>query len=337
MLSYLKKYLAYLLPIVLAGVLIYIVYKDFSVDQLKEALSETNGTLVLVSLVPLFLSHFFRAMRWQMLLKPLGYEPPLKMLFAAVMAGYAANLVLPRSGEVLRPSLLQRNEGVPVEVSLGNVLAERVMDLISLALLTMLALLVEYERLGNFLNELIIQKLAGVNIGPGTIFTFLLGAAAMGGLVVFVFWRMKNHPIVAPIWAFAVKLWGGLVSVKDVENVPLFLLLSGLIWLGYLVSSWLVIMAFLPTASLPGLSTLVLNVLGGFAMIAPTQGGLGAYHFMVSTGLSSIYGIDGNDTRVLAFLLHTSQYIATLIIGGVIALWLMNRKPSTAGAATPNP
>lgn len=320
-----KKIIGYGLPIVLAAVLVYIVYRDISWQELKEAIGNTRKDLLLFSLLPLLGSHYLRSVRWGQMLKPLGYTPPTMMLYLAVLAGYAANLVVPRSGEILRCTLIQRNNGVPAETSLGNVVAERVIDVLMLLLLTLLGLVFEYDRLWGFLNGLLVSKLAVSTLSTGFVVGFFLGMAALGGGFIFTLYVLRNKPFFSAVWQLWVKLWQGLVSTKDVDNWPLFMLYSVLIWLGYLTSSYMVILAFSPTSELPVVSTLLLNILGGYAMIAPVQGGIGAYHYMVSAGMTAIYALKETDTKSLAFLLHTSQFIVTLVVGGAAAMYLTNK------------
>ncbi len=310
------------LPVVFAIGLFWYVYRNFSVSELQASISAANYWLLIGSLLPLAASHYLRSLRWRQLLAPLGYRPPISQMFAAVMSGYAANLILPRAGEVLRCTILQKTANVPTEISLGNVLAERVLDLVMLGLLTILALVVEYERLSAFLGSLLMTKLAGSAMTSGVVWSFVGGGFLIFAFTLTLLYALRNHHIVVLLWGFLTRLFNGLVSVKDVQNLPLFILYSILIWFGYYLSSAMVLYGFSPTADLPLASALVLNVIGAFGMVAPVQGGIGAYHYMVSTGLTAIYAVETKDSLGLAFLLHTSQMLFTLVLGGVCFLWL---------------
>ena len=76
-----------------------------------------------------------------------------------------------------------------------------------------------------------------------------------------------------------------------------------------------------------GLSILVA---AGLGMSAPVQGGVGAYHAFVS-GVLVIYGIEATTGLFFATLLHTSQVILVLIVGGMsmfISSFISAKKPT---------
>ena len=320
--QYIQRLLSIGLPILFAIGLFWFVYHDFSIADLQRSFANANFMMVMLSLLPLSFSHWLRSVRWRQLLEPLGYKPSYTHLFAAVMAGYAANLVLPRAGELLRCTLLQKSAGVPTEIGIGNVVAERILDLVMLGLLVLLAIMVEYEKLTAFLGGLFVSKFAMINFSSELIVGMLIGMLLLVVLGIFSIYRFRNTAIFGVIWGFIYRLIAGLTSVKDVKNLPLFILNTIFIWLGYYISSALVLYGFAPTANLPISSALILNVVGALAMVAPVQGGIGAYHFMVSTGLTEVYKVLHTDSLGLAFLLHTSQLIYTLIVGGLCFFWL---------------
>ena len=51
------------------------------------------------------------------------------------MVGYLVNLVIPRGGEVSRCYNLYKLEKIPVEISFGTVVMERIVDLLCLVIL----------------------------------------------------------------------------------------------------------------------------------------------------------------------------------------------------------
>jgi uncharacterized membrane protein YbhN (UPF0104 family) len=99
------------------------------------------------------LGYFSRAYRWQMQLEasqaPASYWP----IYHAMMVGNLANLVLPRMGEVIRCSVLRRTSGVPVQVGVGTVVAERVIDVVVLLILLGSTLLLNFKTFWAFFNE----------------------------------------------------------------------------------------------------------------------------------------------------------------------------------------
>src|SRR4051794_25346284 len=68
-------------------------WKDF-----QTAFSTAKYGLLVSVFFILSMSHFLRAVRWKMLILPMGYNPSLVNTFFAVMIGYLANLAVPRLG-----------------------------------------------------------------------------------------------------------------------------------------------------------------------------------------------------------------------------------------------
>jgi uncharacterized protein (TIRG00374 family) len=83
-----------------------------------------------------FLSHWFRALRWKLILEPLDIKPTTINTFFSVMIGYIANLALPRAGEVAKCTVLARYEKVPADKMIGTIVAERAFDVLCLGLIT---------------------------------------------------------------------------------------------------------------------------------------------------------------------------------------------------------
>jgi uncharacterized protein (TIRG00374 family) len=85
------------------------------------------------------LTYVIRAYRWQFLLHPIG-PTRFRTALRTTVIGFAALGVLPaRAGDVLRPYLLARQEGLSTSATLATIVMERVLDLIAV-----LSLLVFY-------------------------------------------------------------------------------------------------------------------------------------------------------------------------------------------------
>src|SRR3546814_9697014 len=109
--------------------------------QIITDLRHANYFWVFMSLLAVWLAHVFRAIRWRMLIRPLGYRPKVSNTYHAVIIGYLANLALPRMGEVTRCGVLNRTDGIPVNALIGTVITERLIDVFCLLMVTVLAVL----------------------------------------------------------------------------------------------------------------------------------------------------------------------------------------------------
>ena len=87
---------------------------------------------LLLAVALIFASYFFRSLRWREFLRPLraGHLIPI---FVATVVGFSAVALFARPGEVVRPWLIARKEGLPVSSQLGAWALERVFDSLTLS------------------------------------------------------------------------------------------------------------------------------------------------------------------------------------------------------------
>lgn len=315
-----KTIVKYSIPLGAAVFLLWYVYKDTNFTSILKDVKEADYTWILISIIPAVISHLSRARRWILLIEPLGYKPGLYPTFLAVMSGYFANLLVPRMGEVSRCGVLQNTEKVPLNVSLGTVVAERAFDLIMLLLLVGLAFVMEFNTLSEFLGPLFSDKFMALQERFAGAFLVLFTAAVLllAVAVGAYYFRKKilAISIVAKAKDFAVGMLSGIVGVKKLEKKWEFLFHSLLIWFCYYWMFYLVFFALPYTADLGMSVGMAMFVIGSLAMVAPVQGGVGAYHFMVGAGFM-LYGLEKSDADTAALLMHTSQTIFILLLGGV--------------------
>jgi uncharacterized protein (TIRG00374 family) len=320
----LKQILQYVLPLLLAGSILFLVYRNTDIEKLWNDLKKAELIWLLVGIIPATASHIFRALRWQMLLEPMGYKTSFKQVFLALMSGYFANFILPRMGEVTRCSVLYRNEEVPVATSLGTVVTERVFDMICLFIVMCFAFWIEFDKLVGFLLPLFGDK---INLWQQQSYWVLVGSV-IGFLVIvalffYLIWSYQDKVLAVPIFRkifnFSRDMWQSIISVRHLKNPALFLLYSILIWVGYYYMSYFPLFALSTTAHLGWKAGMTILLVGALGMVAPVQGGIGAYHFMVSSGIM-LYGISEESAKTVAALLHTYQTVFTISLGGICAL-----------------
>lgn len=85
------------------------------------------------------------------------------------------------------------------------------------------------------------------------------------------------------------NVWEGVMSLKSVKNIPLFILYTLLIWICYFYHFYITFYCFSFTEHLSFLAGLVMFVGGTFAVIVPTPNGAGPWHFAVIT-MMMLYG-----------------------------------------------
>ncbi len=309
------------LSVGLAAFLLHLVFKNIDWGEFWEKTGDLNYLWIMVSICLSVVAYFARAWRWNIMLKPQGYDLKTGRTTVAVLVGYLANLAIPRLGEVVRCSVLYRNDQVPVPLSFGTVFVDRLVDLIVLFLLMGVCFTVESERLTDFLAT----AYQDLSI-PGWVFVVALLIMATGIVALMLF--IKNqHRLKGKFAALLKQFVSGIISLKDIQNPLGFLTATLLIWISYYLMSYVVLFSLPDTAHLDFGAGLMLLITGGIALSLPVQSGFGTYHGMVS-GMLVFYGINKNTGLFLATVLHTSQ-IVTIALFGTIALmisFLIRRK-----------
>lgn len=263
------------------------------------------------------ISHIIRAERWRMLLLSAGYSSSLYKSFLSVMIGYLVNLVIPRGGEVSRCYNLYKLEKIPIEVSFGTVVVERMVDLLSLVIVVLLAFAVESEKLLNFIKSLPFQLDGSGKIG-------VLAIVGIVGLILIaiMYWLIKKNQRVSDRLK---KIWkgfkSGLISIRKLETKGLFVFHSIGIWVLYFLMSYAVIQAFDEISHLGLSAVLSIFAIGTIAMAAPLPGGTGSYHVLIPAGLVALYQLPKANAVAFTFIFHGWQTLI-LIVSGVAALLL---------------
>lgn len=322
----LKKVIQVAISVVIAVALMVYIFSIVDFNAMLLELQRANYYWIALSILISLLAHIARGLRWNLLLAPLQFKAKPLHAIQAVCAGYLANYALPRAGEVVRCSLLKKTDDVPINVSLGTVITERIVDVIAMGIIFGLSFLLEFSRLKEFVFGFFGTKFESFtetifnNILTLT-FLFLL---LIGGLVLLFISRKKllQIAIIKKIYDFIKGLVAGVLSITKMKNSGLFIFYTFIIWFGYYLMTYVIFFALPNTANLPFQSGLVVLALAALGMTAPVQGGIGAYHIMVATGLL-IYGIPNEKGLIVATILHTSQFLTVLVFGGISFLLAM--------------
>lgn len=326
-----KKYLSLILQyVIFLGLGIFLIWwsmKSLSPEDmrsLKESLGAANYLLVLPAMGMIFLSHYSRALRWRIMLEPLGYQPSRSNTFIAVLLGYFFNLLVPRMGEVVKCTTLAKYEKTPVDKLIGTMVAERALDVVCLLVSFGLAIGTQMDLMDGLLGEQM-AKIRGGGAGIGR--TVLLGLSGLLIMVLgyFLLRRFRHIAIIEKIWALANGIWQGLTSIRLIERKVEFVLHTVFIWTMYLMSIRLGFYAMEPVSHLGMGPSLTLLWTGSLAMIA-TQGGIGAYQIAVQKSLA-LYGVLPVAGLAFGWLLWAFQTVLMLVAGilCLIILPILNR------------
>jgi uncharacterized protein (TIRG00374 family) len=307
---------------------IWLFLRNLSSEQKTEIISSfgtANYWWIGFAIVLGVLSHYLRALRWKMLIEPLGYNPGTRNTFFAVMIGYIANLALPRLGEVSRCTVLTRYENVPFNKAFGTVITERALDLLMFVFLFFLNLALQFGKLSVYINDKIYKPIEqkfhlGMDLSGSfsiLVFAFLL---LFGTLFLVFRKRIIKNAFYQKVKGIIVGFLEGIKSLTRIKHIWLFVFYSLGIWVLYLLMAYFVFFSFPESSHLSidaGLATLVFGTIG----IMLVQGGIGIYPAIVAETLF-LYSVETTKGYALGWLIWSSQTL-TIIILGTLSLILL--------------
>lgn len=317
-----NKSIKIVLPIVLGALILYMIYSDFSFSQIWEELKGMDMWWFAVSTFFGIMSHVMRGWRWKLALEPLGFRPSSRVSVYSIFVAYAANLVVPRVGEVSRCVILEQYEKVPFAQSLGTVVTERAIDTLMVLLLTVVAVLLQWPVFYRFVAD------AGLGLDGNSFFTSMGGwivvLLSLLAIMVLAYLLLRKMALWAKLKAFFSNFMNGLLSLKKVKNAWLYVLETVGIWFCYFMQFYLCFFCFSFSSNLSLLAGLLLFVAGSIAVVVPTPNGMGPWHFAIIS-IMVLYGVSENNASVFALIVHSSQTLLVALLG-VYALIMLQIK-----------
>ncbi|MGB4653918.1 MAG: lysylphosphatidylglycerol synthase transmembrane domain-containing protein [Bacteroidales bacterium] len=277
------------------------------------------------------LSHVLRALRWKMLLKPIGYKPKNLNIISAVFLGYFANLAFPRLGEIIRCTILTKYEKIPFTKSFGTVITERTVDVFMFLLAFLFTFALQGKLLSDYMQERFYQPLTEkINLSIGffqLILIITVAVVVISAIIWFLFKnKIKKHSFYHKVVKLLKGFVEGIISLFKIKRIWSFIFLSFAIWGLYFLMAYVVFFS-LPSCShltpVTGLATLTFGTIG----IILVPGGIGIYPVIVSEVLY-IYGVATTQGYAMGWLIWISQNLAILVVGifAIVLLPIINKK-----------
>lgn len=287
---------------------------------------EADWMWVAVCVLCSLLSHLLRALRWQLLFKPIGYHPRLNNTFGSVIVAYLGNLAFPRAGEVMRCATLRSSERIPVEKSLGTVVTERIIDLVAFALVIVIGMFAMFGQTKDWLYDTLSQKFSSLPNMTMIVCTLVALAIIILALYKFFWKRLLHIGIFQKINNLALGVIDGVKSVfhMGAKNTLLFLIYSVTIYLLYILGGLVIFHAFSETSWLSFRAAFVVYLFGSVGMTF-SQGGIGVYPVLVQMALA-IYGISMEVGTACGWLLWGAQQATVIVVGGSYLIYFSIKK-----------
>lgn len=301
----------------LTALLLWLFVRNLKVAELRLAFASADLVLIALAIMVTLQTYLIRAWRWQALLRPLGtvrFGPA----FRTTVIGFTATFLLPaRPGEVLRPYLLARQEGLSFSAVFATVIIERALDLAAVLLLFAVAL-----------------PFLGVDVGGETRSAGALAAVlAVAGLVALSVFgghperlgqsvdrltRWLPERAAAAMGGFARKFAQGLAVMREPRALVVSFAWSLALWISICLGIWLVSRAFGLTVPFTGAFLVVMYLVVGVAL--PTPGGAGGFHLAYQYAVTTYFGASLDQAAAAAILMHLVSFAPVAVLG-LLFMW----------------
>lgn len=321
----LRKYLKFIVLFLIMVVILYFFGRNLDWAEVRSGLAKADKFYLTLAFVGICIGYFIRAVRWQVLLKPIT-KSRLHDLFATTTVGFAAILIVGRAGEIVRPMWLpMRDRRVRPSAAFVTIVIERILDLASLMVFFSISLIwfqipPQHEEqfgyikyVGNILGGLILACIIALVIYHRFsqpvigFFERLTDRSFVPGRLRYIFLRVLKN----------------LASSLDILKSPMGIFLSifwtAVLWVCIAIPTWLILLAFgLTNASGEPMtfldSTFVMGV-ATLSSLAPTPGGAaGAFHAATAVSLI-LLGVEKEQAAAVSIMTHLIYFAPALLFG----------------------
>ena len=321
--SPLKTFLTIAISLGIAALFMWFALKGMEFKKIAGYFAKANYFWVFVAAVFGLLAYWFRAVRWNLLLEPMGYKISNSNALWTISFGYLMNLTIPRSGELARSTALYGVENVPVEKSFGTIILERVVDLICMMGFLGLTLIFKYDAILSFYQYVTAEKSKTTEPASNVKWFVIVGISALLGILFFALRKkLKQFPIYQKVINFAKGILHGLTSIFKLKQKGKFILLSLAIWVSYYLAAYLVCFALPETSDFTIADGFFIIVVGTLGMMVPASGGIGAFHLALKLGIMALFLSLGKNPEEggevglsYAFISHTMQLVIMIVMG----------------------
>lgn len=350
----LKTLLTIVISLAFAGFFLWLALKGLDFKVIRKSLAKANYWWVLFAGCFGIAAYWFRAVRWNLMLEPMGYRISNANSLWSLSFGYLMNLTIPRSGEVARATALYGVEKVPVDKSFGTIILERVVDLVCMLVFLCLTAIFKFDTILSF-YRFVMEKKNEKNIFIPNFFErqmMKLGIHDFGsfylylkaGIVILILagliilYRFKKEKLLN----FGRGILQGLTSIFRLRQKGKFILYTMGIWVSYYFAAYLVCFALPETSGFRFDDGFLILVVGTFGMIIPASGGIGAFNLAMKYGFMALFismgrnGELGGEIGLTYSFISLPLQISIMLVMGLTSIpMLAKARNSRAGSPLP--
>ena len=310
----LRKIIKIFIPLILGIVILFFLYRNTNFSELWNIIKGANWWILSFSLIFGLMGNVFRGVRWNLLIKPLGYQPKASHLVYAVLGSYAVNFAIPRAGELWRCGMVFKKEKIPFQKLIGTIVIDRLFDVIMVGLFFLVAFVFNVKVF--YKNQKLFNLPHWLTSIELYISVLLVLIIIVSGLMIF-----KNNRIVQRIRNFFIEMWCDMIKVWQMREKKRFILYSFCIWISYFLYFYITFYAFDFTFNLGIAAGLFVFTINSISMSIPSNGGLGPWQFATVLGLRA-YMVNLENAKAFATAVFAFQSIWIVICGlfGIVML-----------------
>jgi uncharacterized protein (TIRG00374 family) len=311
-----RRFLQYALSGVLTLLFLWVAFRGTDPAALAAAIRGANYGWIALMVAILVLSHWVRALRWRFLLEPIKHGIGIRNLFAGVMVGYLFNNLLPRAGELVRPYVIGKLEGISKSSAFGTIIVERAIDTFTfLCLVVLLPFIYAGPLIESFpwLHEAGIV-IAAVTAGGVAFLVLLMVRRDWTDRLLALCARVVPAGIARRMERLVHSFLDGFLFLTRPANFAVILFLSAAVWGLYILMVYVAFYAF-GLGNLGMSAAVVVQTISSIGVAIPTPGATGSYHAFTSQSLVKLFGVDPPLALSYATVTHAAGYLSTTVLG----------------------
>jgi uncharacterized protein (TIRG00374 family) len=324
-----KRLAIFLAAVALAGAVAYAVWRwrqsGFDWNEFAAALKHVDWSWLTLGAALVLSTYLGRALRWEVMLRPLCPDASLWRIFTATAIGFTAVVLFGRAGEPVRPYLIAKQSGVTFSSQIAAWIVERMLDLLMVLLIFGIALTqVSSSSIQPGPKTRVILEVGGYTAG-------ITGAVSLALLIALRQLRGTVQQKLLRAWAFLPqkaleRIRGvlasfdeGMQSTRQTGATLLLVLYTVVEWCVIAGAFWCVCRAFPATATLGLADVVILLGFVAFGSAVQIPGVGGGMQIATVLVLTEFFGVGIAAASGVALTLWVVSFVVIVPFGLVLA------------------
>ena len=320
-----KNIIKTLLSLLLGLIIIWAMYRNSDLGELWSIVETANFRIIAVSLIFGLIGNVLRGLRWELFVNSLGYHPPRASIINATLGNYAVNFVLPRAGDLWRCGVVSKYDKIPFSKTFETFLIDKIVDVIAGLSIIFISIILYIDFFISYLSN---NPQFGENIVSlfSSVWIYVILVIIILLITLFLIFFNEN-PIMVKVRNFLKTVKHDLKLISKMKEKRKIIIYTILLWLCFYLYFYICFFAFDFTKDLGPLAGLIVFAMTNIGISVPVQGGIGPWHFMVSSSLI-VLGVADNQALAFAAAVFTIQSVWQILYGlfGVLAMPFVKRE-----------